>query len=310
MYSRSGEARFMQASALLPPALRRIVQNLPAAVTEGAEELRLRVGRPLTITLPGGEMSVTGERAVTAEEVLLVLEIASRGSIHTALEQVKHGFLTVSGGHRIGVCGSGVLKEGRVQNLRNISSVNIRIAKEARGAAGQVLGELKENGALMSTLILSPPGCGKTTLLRDLVRCISDGEGTQPMRVGLVDERGEIAAMENGLPQMDVGRRTDVLEGCPREEALMMLLRGMNPQVLAVDEITAEADAGALSAAAGCGVILLATAHSTKVTDLFERQNCGRLLERGVFRRAVYIAYTQGKRSYLVERLDEEGRPC
>lgn len=310
MSSQSGEARFQQAAALLPPALRRIVQNLPATVQEGAEELRLRVGRPLAVTLPGGEMSVTGEKTVTAEEVLLVLEIASRGSIHTALEQVRHGFLTVAGGHRIGVCGSGVLREGRVQNLKNISSVNIRIAKEVRGAARQVLENLKENGELMSTLILSPPGCGKTTLLRDLVRCISDGEGTEPMRVGLVDERGEIAAMENGLPQMDVGRRTDVLEGCPREEALMMLLRGMNPQVLAVDEITAEADAGALSAAAGCGVILLATTHSTKVSELFDRQSCGRLLERGVFRRAVYITFNRGKRNYIVEKLDEEGKPC
>ena len=179
------------------------------------------------------------------------------------------------------------------------------MARQAVGAARPVSDRLvRREGTLYSTLILAPPGAGKTTLLRDLIRAASDGEGMAPQRVGVADERGEIAALFDGVPQLDVGPRTDVMEGCPKAWGLMTLLRGMNPQVLAVDEITAPEDVAALVSAAGCGVTLLATAHGAGREDLSRRKLYRGLLEEGVFRRLVRIRREAGRRIYKVEVLE------
>ena len=156
---------------------------------------------------------------------------------------------------------------------------------------------------MSDTLILAPPGLGKTTLLRDLIRSVSEGEGCAPLRISLADERGEVAAMYNGVPQMEVGRRTDVAEGCPKAQGLMLLLRAMNPQVLAVDEITAPEDVQALTAAAGCGVTLLATAHGESRADLERRSLYRPLLEEGLFRFLVGIRREGEGRAYTVKEL-------
>ena len=180
----------------------------------------------------------------------------------------------------------------------------MRVARQFPGAAEEVLPSLLEGGRLESALILAPPGLGKTTLLRDLVRAVSAGEGAPPRRVGVADERGEIAALFDGVPQLDVGPRTDVMEGCPKAWGLMTLLRGMNPQVLAVDEITAPEDVAALCAAAGCGVTVLATAHGENREDLLRRAVYAPLWERGLFRRLVTIRRGQTGREYVVEELN------
>ncbi len=161
-------------------------------------------------------------------------------------------------------------------------------------------------GKVRSTLILSPPGRGKTTLLRDLIRCISDGEGVPPLRVGVADERRELAALWEGVPQLDVGGRTDVMDGCPKAEGLLMLLRGMNPQVLAADEVTAPADVAAMETAAGCGTALLATAHAGGLEDLGRRPLYRRLMELGIFQRIVEIDVdAAGARTYRVRQAAE-----
>ena len=154
-----------------------------------------------------------------------------------------------------------------------------------------------------STLLLSPPGGGKTTLLRDLIRAVSDGEGGPALRVGVADERGELAAMYQGEPQFSIGRQTDVLDGCPKGPALLMLLRGMNPQVLAADEITAPEDAAALEMAANCGVSLLCTAHAGSLEELKARPLYRRLLDEGLFRRLVIIERAGRERRYPVVEL-------
>ena len=211
-----GFGRLRQVAGLLPTRLRAALERLPQQEQAEIEELRLRAGQAITAVVPAGERTVPGaEEPVRPEELSLVLEVATRASAHTALERVQNGFVTVRGGHRIGLCGTAVIRDGTVHNLRCLSSLCIRVARAVPGVSAPVLGAVRVERGLVSTLILSPPGGGKTTLLRDLIRAISDGEGGPPLRVGVADERSELAALWEGVPQLEVGRHTDVLEGCP-----------------------------------------------------------------------------------------------
>lgn len=289
---------------LLPEMLRGQIKALPQEVRESIEEVRLRLGQPLSVTLPDGERPLNG-RIVDRETLSLVLERASRCSVHTVLEQIRNGFVTVQGGHRLGLCGTGVVENGSLVNLRAISSISLRQAREVKGIGEKIIPLLFDEKKLRNTLILAPPGQGKTTLLRDLIRGISCGEGCGPLRVGLADERGEVAAMWEGRPMLNVGVRTDVMDGCPKSVGMMTLLRGMNPQVLAVDEITQEEDANALLQAVGCGVSLLATVHGGTVADLRRRKVFRQLVEEGVFERFILIRGVGRAREYQVVEGEE-----
>lgn len=292
-----------KAVSVLPPRLRRQVLGLSQLSLKRMEEVRLHVGRPLSVLAGGEELELMGG-PVTGTELEQLLEIASGASLHTVLGQLRQGFITLEGGHRLGLCGRVAMRDGELVNLRPLSSAALRIARQVRGAADPVMEQLCPEGVLENTLILAPPGAGKTTLLRDVIRQVSEGQGCRPQRVALADERGEVAALWNGIPQLDVGRRTDVLEGCPKAQGLMLLLRAMGPQVLAVDEITAREDVDALLAAVGCGVTLLATAHGRDRGDLERRSLYRPLLEEGIFRRVVTIEGGKTSRSYRVEVLN------
>lgn len=188
--------------------------------------------------------------------------------------------------------------------MRDYSSAVIRISREQIGLADQLVRALAENGRFINTLILAPPGLGKTTLLRDLVRLLSDGTATIPAhRVALADERGEVAAMYQGQPQMQVGCHTDVLDACPKAIAIPMLLRSANPQIIAVDEITASEDLQAMEQAANCGVGLLATIHAADCSELKKKPLFCRLLEMQVFQKAIIISRSDKSRVYRVEQL-------
>lgn len=294
------DSPFEQVAAIMPQDLRRALKQLPQGVGERVEEIRLRQGFLPTVLDGAGERDV-GDRPVTGEMLRQVLEQASQASAHTVLDQVQRGFLTLRGGHRIGICGTAVVRDGQVATLREISSLSLRIARAVVGQAETLLPQLLEGERLQNTLIFAPPGAGKTTLLRDLVRGLSDGVVTPPQRLAVADERGEIAAMWQGTPQLYVGRHTDVLDGCDKATAVSILLRGMNPQVIAMDEITRKGDVEAMIQAVGCGVSLLATAHGESMEDLERRPIYRALYRAGVFRRVVLLRGRGNRRSARVE---------
>lgn len=292
--------RFDRAALLLPHNLRDRARELKREERASCEEFRLRLGYPASVVMPEGERSMGGD-PVTKRELGFVLEAATGASVHSASSRLAEGFVTAKGGFRVGLCGAVGLSGGEPGGFTSVSSVAIRISREHKGACVPIIDSVYSGGEVRSTLIISPPGGGKTTLLRDLVRYISDAAGGP--RVGLCDERSEIAAFFDGEPTMDVGRRTDVLDGCPKARAVSMLLRSMNPGVIAIDEITAEEDAEAITRAAHCGVKLIATAHAASRTELAERPIYRALLASGVFEELIIIRKLGGRRSYLREAM-------
>lgn len=294
--------RYREAAAVLPVQLRKAAMTLPEEQQCRAEELRMRVGQPLTVLLPEGEIFL-GE-SVKAEDLEVLCNIATEFSRYAAAETVREGYLAVKGGFRIGLCGTAVMKDGVNTNLKNFSSASVRIAREHTGIAEDLAQQLFRDGDFQNTLILSPPGAGKTTLLRDLVRSLSAGVAPYgPRRVSLIDERGEVAVMYRGEPQMDVGPYTDVLDACPKALGIPMVLRAMNPQIIAVDEITAYQDIKAMSLAVGCGVRLLATIHAADLAELQEKPLYRTLMKERIFTFAVWISKTETERIYRVEEL-------
>ena len=279
-----GLSGFECAAAVLPPRLRNAASALAARDKAAAEELRLRAGSAAQVILNGGETELFSGYAVTPRDIADIIEIATGASAHSAMESIRRGFVTVRGGCRIGLCGTAVAGRNGIEGMRRISSVNIRIPREVYGCAAPVWDEFWRAG-LPSVLIISPPGGGKTTMLRELCRLASDSG----VRVSLADERGEVAAMWDGIPQFDVGRRTDVLTGAPKGEAIALLLRSMNPEIIALDEITAQEDISAIEQAACCGVRLMATAHARDQRELSSRPLYSGLLEKGIFEAIIHI---------------------
>ena len=275
---------------------------------ERLQEIRIRAGRPILLYMEGREYFLTKEgepaetpgqpakmqgQAVQAgrEELEDLFSYVCSSSMYAYEEETGRGYLTLPGGHRMGLVGEAVLTDGgggrglRVKNLKYISGMNIRISHQVKGAADKLLPWLYRDGRLLNTLILSPPGCGKTTLLRDLVRQVSDGNRfCQGRTVGVVDERSEIAGTFRGMAQNDVGMRTDVLDGCPKAEGMMLLLRSMAPVVIAVDELGGEEEIRSVRQALKCGCTMLATIHAGNMEEAQERLSgsCAALFSRYV----------------------------
>lgn len=243
------------------------------------DELRMNVGWPLSVFAGGTEERFWPR--ITQEDLDLVLRSACRQSVYAHTETLRHGYVTVEGGHRVGICGFGVIQDGEVRSIRNISSMVIRVAKQILGCADGLLPKVDR-----SALLLGPPGSGKTTLLRDLVRQLSD---KRHQRISLVDERGEVSAGIFGIPQLQIGARTDVLINIPKATAAMMMLRTMAPRWIAMDEITSKEDIYAMEQIAYCGVNILATAHGSGMEDLATRPLYRQMMQCEIFSKIIVL---------------------
>lgn len=300
----------MELSRIFPVRLREMIQpylrdahrtrtHLKSENESGIEEIRVRIGQPLEFIYENEVRQLKQEGAnITREDIAEMLNYISGYSLYAYQEEMRQGFVTISGGHRIGMAGRVVMEREEVAGITPVTFFNIRVAHEKKGCAKELLPYILRGDSICHTLLFSPPGVGKTTCLRDLVRCISGEDGENlGIKVGLIDERSEIAACEKGCPQNDIGIRTDVLDGCKKPAGIELLLRVMSPQVIAVDELGTAEDFAAVRMAAVSGCKVLATAHGATMEELEEKQ----YLRQRVFERFIRLTKSaDGRRCYEI----------
>ena len=305
-----------------PQNIKKILIKITLRPGVEIQEIRLRVNRPLEVITSCDKffLQKNGNKAdsnyqqaytVSREELKQAVILVSNNSLYAVERQLKEGFITLPGGHRVGFTGEVVTDKQKIKTIKNINSLNYRFTSEVIGAGNKVLPcLLTDNRKFINTLLISPPLCGKTTLLRDLVRTLSTGSeklSFQGLRVGVVDERSEIGGACRGVPGNDLGLRTDLLDNCPKVEGMMLLIRSMSPEVIAVDEIGGKREVTALREAGRAGVGLLATIHGSSLQDVRQRPGMKPVMAGQLFKRIIVLSRRQGPGT--VEKIqDREGR--
>jgi len=287
----------------LPLNLREIISRIPEVYRSDIEEIRLRINRPLIIYANNKDLRLNdkGEIVqenksyiVSAEDMAKSYQLITDYSIYALEDEIRNGFITLKGGHRVGICGRVVLNGNQVKTIKDVSGLNIRISKQKIGISDKLMHYLVSSSqCFLNTLIVSPPQCGKTTLLRDIIRNLSNGMDKPKysgFKVGIVDERSELAGCFQGAPQNDVGFRTDILDACPKAEGIIMLIRSMSPQIIATDEIGKKQDIDAIEEALHAGIKLITTVHGKDLEEVARRPALNSLLKQKTFERIIVLS--------------------
>nr|WP_197702863.1 stage III sporulation protein AA [Thermoanaerobacterium sp. RBIITD] len=292
----------------LPFNVRNIIIKIPKNIKAKMEEIRLRINKPLMIHIDNQERFISSEGRivdladfayrVTNDDCEKALQLISKSSIYAFEDEIKNGYITLKGGYRVGICGKCVLENGMIKTIINVSGFNYRIMRECIGVSDEIMRYiLKQSDTIYNTLIISPPQCGKTTLLRDIARNISNGMKTLDFKgdnISIIDERSEIAACYKGDPQNDVGYRTDILDSCPKHLGILMMIRSMSPRVIITDEIGKIEDITAIHEAVNAGVNIITTVHGNDISDIIRKEYLNELISGKEFERYIILSKRKG----------------
>lgn len=273
----------------------KILDEINKYKDEKIQEIRIKIEKPIILYTDRGEIILSNN--VTKEDFKFIIQRISNYSIYAYEEEIKQGFITLKGGHRVGIAGECVMENNKIKTIKNISSLNIRVSKEVIGCSKDVLKYIVSNNIIKNTLIISPPKCGKTTILRDITRVLSSGslkENLTGKKVVVIDERSEIGASYNGIPQMNLGIRTDVLDNCLKREGMLMAIRSLSPDVLICDEIGTKEDIDALNTAFNSGVNIVVTVHGSSLGDIKKRRTFDDFLLSGIIERIIVLSNRLG----------------
>lgn len=274
----------------------RIIEELKQIVLkEKIQEIRIKVNKPIIVNLNDKEVIL--KYKTTINDIKEILVKISNYSLYAYEEELKQGYITIKGGHRIGIAGECVVVDGKIRTIRNISSLNIRICREIIGCSNELMKFIINKERVYNTLIVSPPKCGKTTILRDISKNISNGmplENFNGKKVSIIDERSEIASCFNGVPQLDIGIRTDILDNCLKKDGMLMAIRSLSPEIIICDEIGTKGEVEALNMAFNSGVNIIVTIHGYSIEDIYARDVFKPLIENCILERIVILSNKKG----------------
>jgi stage III sporulation protein AA len=278
---------------ILPVNIRNLITN---AKGEGyIQEIRLKLGKPLILIFDREEIITDYE--VTGIDIKNIMSKMMNYSLYAYDDEIRQGYITIKGGHRVGLCGSCILEGDRIKTINNISSLNIRVSKQVLGCSDGIVPYLATSGEIQNTVIISPPKCGKTTMIRDLARNFS-----KKYKVCIIDERSEIAGLNLGRSSLDLGIRTDILDNCPKDQGIMMAIRSMSPDIIICDEIGTYNDMESILSALCCGIKIITTIHGKNENDLFDRPIFKDIINNNAFQRGVILKENKvGQVSYIYD---------
>lgn len=306
------DKNYQQVTTALPKELHQYLLDLPETIQTSVKEISLRSQKPITIVTFNGNYFPKSEGGyakhfpmkpfiLTNEMLFECIKVLTEYSLHSYKNDINAGFFTIKGGHRVGVVGSCVYDEinpKKINSIKEISSLNIRIARQVKGVATSLVKEIFSQN-ITSTLIVGPPATGKTTLLRDISLCISNMCSS---KVALIDERGELASVYQGIAQNDVGVLTDVYDGYKKSDGMNFAIKTMSPDVILIDEVSMQSDMDSIRSSLNSGVAVIATTHAKNERELLSKKSLYRLLQEGSFE---YIIYLSNINSYKITKFDK-----